>query len=259
MNVDPEILRPHLALIALELSRLGGVIATSPIPWAQAPARVRTGLLIALLAAVHDQGESPVVALESAGWAATNMFSEAMVGICIGMTVRLSIAAAEIAGNAIATPMGFGAAQAFDPTTGSTDSALARLFRQLAMLLALSVGIHRIMIGVLLSSFRALPVGTTAHLEATFPVLLDFSSHVLVVGVQLALPLLSVLFMANVALGFIARAAPTMQIFNVGFAVLLATGGAVLVLSTPEFGHEMVEEMERNVRYLEALMFALMP
>jgi flagellar biosynthetic protein FliR len=255
----PEFFRPELALAALELSRLSGVVAVSPIPWSNTPKRVKAGLLIFLLAVVHGKGQSPVTAIESPLWAAEHISTELIVGLSIGMVVRLSIAAAEIAGSALALPMGFTAAQAFDPTIGSTDSVLTRLFRHLALLLAVITGLHRVMLGTLLSSFHLLPVGTATHLEATFPLFLELSAHVLRVGVQLALPLLSILLMANVALGFVARAAPTMQIFNVGFAVLLATGAAVLLISLPDLSHELALGFDRNAIYFERLLAELSP
>jgi flagellar biosynthetic protein FliR len=253
----PAWFRPELGLAALELGRLSGVVAVSPIPWNNAPTRVRVGLLLFLLAAVHGLGESKIVGVQSAGWAASNISTEFIIGASIGMVVRLSIAAAEIAGGAIAMPMGFAAAQAFDPTMHTTDSVLTRLFRSLALLLALIAGFHRVMLEAVITSFRILPVGTATHIEATFPIFLELCGHVVSVGVRLALPVLSVLLMANVALAFVARAAPTMQIFNVGFAVLLATGAAVLVISLPDLSRELVIGFDRNARYFERLMIEL--
>lgn len=255
--LHPGWFRPELGLAALELGRISGVVAVAPIPWTNTPARVRVGLVIFLLAAVHGLGDSKVVGIPSAGWAASNIATELIIGLSIGMVVRLSVAAAEIAGGAIALPMGFSAAQAFDPTLGSTDSVLTRLFRNLALLLALIVGLHRAMLGTLVASFRLLPVGTATHVEATFPIFAELCAHVLAVGVQLALPVLSVLLMANVALAFVARAAPTMQIFNVGFAVLLATGAAVLVIFLPDLSRELAIGFDKNARYFERLMFDL--
>jgi len=253
----PEWFRPEVGLAALELGRISGVVAVSPIPWSNTPARVRAGLIIFLLAAVHGSGETGIDGIPSAAWAAANISTEFIIGASIGMVVRLSIATAEIAGGAISLPMGFSAAQAFDPTMGSTDSVLTRLFRNLALLLALIAGLHRAMLGTLLHSFSMLPVGSAAHLEATFPLFLELGGLVLSTGVQLALPLLAVLLMANVALAFVARAAPTMQIFNVGFAVLLATGAAVLVISLPDLSRELAIGFDRNARYFERLMVEL--
>jgi flagellar biosynthetic protein FliR len=253
----PESFRPEIGLAALELGRISGVVAVSPIPWSNAPARVRVGLVLFLLLAVHGQGEIPMGEIPSAAWAASNIATEFIIGLSIGMVVRLSVVVAEIAGGAIAMPMGFSAAQAFDPTMGSTDNVLTRMFRHLALMLALISGLHRAMLGTLLSSFRIVPVGSRAHVEATFPLLLELGAHVISVGVQLALPLLSVLLMANVALAFVARAAPTMQIFNVGFAVLLATGAAVLMISLPDLSRELVIGYDKNARFLERLLVEL--
>ena len=253
----PEWFHLDVGRAALELGRISGVVAVSPIPWGNSPTRVRVGLVLFLLAAVHGLGESDIDDIPSAGWAATNIATEFIIGASIGMVVRLSIAAAEIAGGAIALPMGFSAAQAFDPTMGSTDSVLTRLFRYLALLLALVVGLHRAMLETLLTSFRLLPVGTARHIEATFPIFMDLSAHVLVVGLSLALPVLAVLLMANVALAFVARAAPTMQIFNVGFAVLLATGAVVLLISMPDLSRELATGFDRNTRYFEWLIVEL--
>jgi flagellar biosynthesis protein FliR len=252
-----EWFRPEIGLAALELGRLSGVVAVSPIPWSNAPTRVRVGLILFLLAAVHGQGNSPVSVVQSAGWAASNISTEFIIGASIGMVVRLSLAVAEIAGSAIALPMGFTAAQAFDPTMHSTDSVLTRLFRHLALMLALITGLHRAMLGTVLASFRLLPVGTVTHVEATFPIFLELCGHVLNAGVQLALPVLSVLLMANIALAFVARAAPSMQIFNVGFAVLLATGAVVLVISLPDLSRELVIGFDKDTRYFERLILEL--
>jgi flagellar biosynthetic protein FliR len=254
-----DAIQPELALLALELARISGVVAVSPIPWSNTPKRIRGGLIIFLLAAIHGSGKSPVTELVSAGWAALNTSTEFIVGLCMGMVVRLSVGAAEIAGSTLAMPMGFSAAQAFDPTLGATDSALARMFRHLALLVALIVGMHRVMLGALLSSFHLLPVGTVSHLEATFPLMLELSAHIIAVGVRLALPLLALLLMANVGLGFVSRAAPNMQIFSIGFAVLFATGAVGLLLALPDVAHEMALEFNHSSRYFERLIVDLSP
>jgi flagellar biosynthetic protein FliR len=254
-----ESLRPELALLGLELARVSGVVAVSPIPWANTPRKVRAGLILFLLVVLHGSGRSPVTDMPSAGWAAIHISTELLVGLCIGMVVRLSVGAAEVAGSTLAIPMGFSAAQAFDPTIGASDSVLTRLFRNLTLLLALLAGLHRVMLHTLLSSFHLLPVGTAVHLEASFPLMLELTTHIIGVGVRLALPVLSLLLMANLALAFVARAAPTMQIFNVGFAVLFAVGAVGLLLSLPEVSREIMREFSQNAQYFERLLSDLSP
>lgn len=251
--------QPELALLALELARVSGVVAVAPIPWSNTPRRIKAGLIIFLLAVLHGSGRSPVTELPSAGWAAMHISTELLVGLCIGMVVRLSVAAAEVAGSTLSIPMGFSAAQAFDPTLGSVDSVLTRLFRNMTLLLAVVAGLHRAMLHTLLSSFHLLPVGTAAHVESSFPLMLELTTHIIAVGVRLALPVLALLLMANLALAFVARAAPTMQIFNVGFAVLFTVGAAGLLLSLPEVAREITREFGQSARYFERLLIDLAP
>ena len=132
--------------------------------------------------------------------------AEILIGISIGRVTRLSMAA-EIAGEAIAMPSGFAAAQAIDPPIVGTDSELSVL--------------------------------------------------VLAIDLKLALPLLAVVLMADVALAFVPRAAPTVQIFNVGSAVLLGTGAVVLMLSLPGLSHEIALGFDRNAIHFERLLAEL--
>jgi flagellar biosynthetic protein FliR len=251
VSLPEELLRGQIALGALELARLSGVVALSPVPWHHAPARARVGLLIFLLVLVHGHGGSPVRELTSAAWVAANTFTEFVIGACIGMFVRLCISAAEVMGEAIAPTIGFSAAQAFDPSTGTSDSVLTNVIRTLALLIAVTTGLHRVMLATLIQSFHVVPVGTVLHVEASFPLFLELSGHMLGVGLRLALPVLAVLLMVNVGLGFVARAAPTIQIFNVGFAVLLAVGAAVLYMTLPDFSRVLAAEMGRAEGYFD--------
>lgn len=175
--------------------------------------------------AVHGKGDSRMTELPSAGWAAIHASTELLIGASTGMVVRLSAADAEIAGGAIATPIGLSAAQAFDRTI-SAGSEMPRLLRNLALLVAVITGLHRVMLEAVVSSFHLVPAGKAQQPEATFRPFLELSEHVSRTGLSLALPLLAILLMASAALAFVAGAAPTLQIFNVGFAVLLGTMSA---------------------------------
>lgn len=256
-------LEHEAARFVLEMARVGGVVAVSPIPWTNAPMRVRAGLIIVLGVVVH--GPSPIDAPSPRGqlevlaptWAALCLLSEVGIGAAMGFVVRLTFAAVEVMGSTVALPMGFAAAEAFDPSIGSSDSVLTRLLRQLALLVGLATGLHRVLIAALLSSFRNLPVGQVLAPQAPLPLIVELSAHVLWAGARLALPMLAVLLIANLALGFVSRAAPAMQIFSIGFAVLLATGAAVLIFSLPDLAVEIARETERARESLVRLLDAL--
>lgn len=58
-------------------------------------------------------------------------------------------------------------------------------------------------------------------------------------GLLLALPLITALLIANLAMGVLARVAPQLNIFAVGFPVTLVSGFIVLMFSMPYFGAAM--------------------
>ena len=73
----------------------------------------------------------------------------------------------------------------------------------------------------------------------------------------MAIPFIAVLFITQVALAFISRAAPAMQIFSIGFAVTLATGGLLMVLVLPDLGFELLSEVSRTGGKIETLLSAV--
>jgi flagellar biosynthetic protein FliR len=240
----------------LETVRISGLIVVAPLPWTMAPLRARAVLVLALALAAH--GASPVAPNvgSSSALVAFSVGSEFLLGAALGFVFRLLMAVAEIMADVVAPQIGFGAAQMFDPQTHSTQTALTSVFRNLALLLALLVGVHRVLIGAVLQSFRLIPPGAVSHAERSVPVLLALGSQTLDAGVRMALPVIAILFMTQVALALISRAAPAMQIFSIGFAVTLSVGTLVLVLVLPDFAQEFVAEASHTGARIETLFAA---
>lgn len=255
MNVLELLVAPHLAQLTLELARITGLIIITPIPWEAAPRQVKAGMVLFIALVVHGAADVPVD-LGGPLQASLHIFSEFVLGAAMGFVVRVAVAVAEIAGTAIAPIMGFGAASIFDPATGESDTILTRLFRQLFILLALALGVHRIILGSLVASFHALPVGSGMNLGAGAPIFIELTTRALAAGVTLALPAIAILTMVQLALAFVSRAAPSMQIFSIGFAVLLATGAVVLYATVPDLAHEMMTQMNDIGRRIEDVVIA---
>ena len=74
---------------------------------------------------------------------------------------------------------------------------------------------------------------------------------------RLALPVVAVLLVVQVALAFISRAAPAMQIFSVGFAFALVAGSVTLTLSLPDMTTAIVEELSRVGPRIESVVASL--
>ena len=251
-----SLLRAEVGTFALETVRIAGVVIAAPLAWVSAPLRVRSALVLLLAFAAHAEvGGS----LTPRPWEqmAFGAGSEFMLGLGIGFVVRLFVAVAEMAADFIAPMMGIGAAQLFDPQTKSMQNVLSTLLRNFAILLAVLSGLHRVVLGGVMASFKAVPVGSLTNPASETPVILAMTTDALATGVRIAIPFIAILFMTQVALAFISRAAPAMQIFSIGFAVTMATGALVMVMVLPDMGAELLNEVQRSGEKIETLLVAV--
>jgi len=251
-----SLVRAQAGVFALETVRIAGVVIAAPLAWQSAPLRVKGGLVLLLAFAAHAEGAAGL-GEHSIERMAFSAGSEFMLGLGIGFVARLFVAVAEMAADHIAPMMGIGAAQLFDPQTKSMQNVLSTVLRNFAVLLGLIAGIHRVVLGGVLASFRAVPVGSMTNPALETPVILAMTSEALATGVRIAIPFIAILFMAQIALAFISRAAPAMQIFSIGFAVTMATGALVMVLVLPDLGYELLTEVSRSGGKVETLLTAV--
>jgi flagellar biosynthesis protein FliR len=244
------ILRTELSLFLLECGRIAGVIIVTPLAWMYAPVRIRVVLVLLLGLVAHGMS----VGAESPGspiLVASALVVELAIGIVMGLVVRFVVAIAEVCGEVMSPAMGLGMASAFNPATQSHESQIANILRYFVVLIALLSGVHRVVLGGLLAGFRLLPVGSAGNVALALPSLIHLSSAVITAGVRIALPLVAILYMTQIALAFIARAAPQMQVFNVGFAVMLAVGLSVFALILPDVARAFVIELSQVATHLE--------
>ncbi|HET9934274.1 MAG TPA: flagellar biosynthetic protein FliR [Polyangiaceae bacterium] len=250
------LIRAEAAAFSLEAVRIAGLIITAPLAWSGAPARVRAALVVLLTLAVHGQGTLSPELASSASRIAASVGTEFLLGAAMGMIARLSVAAVEVAAEQIGMAMGLGVAQVFDPQAHGPHNVLGGILRNLALVVALGVGLHRTLLGALIASFRGIPPGSLLSLGLYGETFTSLGSLVFSTGVRLSMPIIAVLLMAQVALAFVSRAAPTMQVFSVGFAVTLGVGAFVLVLSLPDLAQEIAADMSQVQGRIETLLSA---
>ncbi|HET9957417.1 MAG TPA: flagellar biosynthetic protein FliR [Polyangiaceae bacterium] len=252
-------LRAQACAFFLALVRISAMLVTAPLPWSTAPSRTRVILALLLTVCAYDRSPEWEALGANVLRSAASVGGEFMLGAAIGLVVRTTVAAVEIAADQMATSMGLGAAQMFDPEMHATSNVLSQILRYLAMFVAVSVGFHRLVLLATIQSFKIIPAGSVLAPESFAPSLSTLVSTALSTGVRLAMPIVAVLFMTQVALAFISRAAPAMQVFSVGFAVTLGVGGLVLLMALPDFTFELVADMSQLESRLSVLFSNLLP
>lgn len=222
-----------LAALIFPLTRILAMIASSPILGnKQVPARVKIGLsvLLAIIVAPTIDG-MPSVAVGSLQGLLI-MIQQIVIGVAMGLTLRLIFTAVEMAGELAGMQMGLGFASFYDPVNGVHSPVIAQWLGMVATLAFLAMDGHLYILSAMVESFRTLPIGNMMPTKGFYDAA-SWGGSIFVYGLQISLPLLAALLTANIGLGILTRAAPQLNLFAIGFPITLAIGFFVLALSMP--------------------------
>jgi flagellar biosynthetic protein FliR len=159
--------------------------------------------------------------------------SELLIGLVIGLAVRLLFAAFEVAGDLLGIQIGFGAVQLLDPMTAQHSSLVSEYFRIIASLVFLSLNAHMIVVAAIVSSYDAIPPFGARLSPALGEEVLQLSQHMFLVALQLAAPVLVALILINLLLAMLGRAVAQINVFVLSFPITIAGGLLVLGLALP--------------------------
>jgi flagellar biosynthetic protein FliR len=156
-----------------------------------------------------------------------------LIGVAIGFVLQLVFDAVGLAGQVLANTMGLSFAFNVDPLRGASTAAIGQFYVVLMVLTFLVLDGHLAVIQLVVDGFRTLPVGLQG-LGSEGMLRLAASGSLLFSGaISIALPGLTALLVANIGFGLISRAAPTLNIFAVGFPITIVFGLVVLQLGLP--------------------------
>ncbi len=222
----------------LVLFRITGVMMLAPVfgsAMAPVPLKIFLSLLLALLffPMLKGQGSAPPM---DATLLTLAVAWELAVGLLIGFAASLLFAGVQFGGHLIDQELGLQQANLLDPMLNEQISIMGQFKVLLATLIYLLINGHHLLITALSDSFRAVPLmglrfseGAALHLSDTL------IRDVFRMGVEIAAPALVTLFLITIALAFMARTAPEMNIFGLSFSLRLAVGFVVIALGVGLF------------------------
>ncbi len=147
------------------------------------------------------------------------LLTQLVVGLSLGFLVFLVFAAVQSAGALIDLFGGFTLAQAFDPQSQVNGAQFTRLFQMTALALLFTSGGYQMIIGGLVRSFDAVPLTGEFAVDGLAAMLVAAMSQMFLAALQIAGPLVVVLFLADVGLGLLTRVAPALNAFQMGFPI----------------------------------------
>lgn len=216
--------------------RIAGLFMTAPIIGTRSvPVRVRVILAIAVTIVVFPViTEIPNIDPVSPDGVLISI-QQVIIGISMGLCMRVVFIALEVAGQAIGQLMGLMLASMVDPMNGNQVPIIGQFYLLLATLLFLAVNGHLLMIKVLADSFNSLPIGDTGISSNGAWDLLIWTGKIINFAVVIALPALVSLLIVNLSFGVMTRSAPQLNIFAVGFPIMIILGVLIIFFSLNSF------------------------
>lgn len=224
----------------LEATMLAGVrmaaflVIAPPFSYKSFPMRIKAMLAIGLALAVSPAVTQDYQVQSTSGFF-TSLVLELVTGAALGFLVYLAFAAVQSAGSLIDLQSGFNMAQAFDPSQNVMGAQYTKLFNMTAIALMFTSDSYQLIIAGLARSFGAVPMGS--GLGALAPELfITGVTQMFLAALQIAGPLVVVLFLADVGLGLLTRVAPQLNAFAMGFPLkilLTLTVGTFVYLALP--------------------------
>jgi len=232
MRIDISFLPALAATFMLVFARVGAMVMLLP-GFGESNIPVRIKLAIALLLTMiilplHRNAYH--VDLSSMSAMGVLMVHEIIIGIVLGATARVTLAALAVAGSVIAQQLGLGFVTAVDPTQGQQGLLIGNFLTILGMTLLFATDSHHLVISALNESYRifspgeAMPTGDIAALATR-----AFASA-FKIGMQLSAPFLVFGLVFNMGLGILARLMPAMQVYFVGTPLAILIGFMIFAL-----------------------------
>lgn len=217
-------------IVIWPMLRIGAFLAfTSMFSIRAVNLRIRVSLSFLLAFFVSQQIEIPHLDPMSAQ-GLMEIFRQILIGLTLGLIFQVASASLVVAGQAISGSMGLTMASMVDPALGNIP-VLSSFLNILGTLIFLGIGGHLIVFGLVLESFKLMPIGHEFFTQDMLGKMIHWSSVMFVGALLIGLPVMMTLLFINVGLGFVARAAPSLNIFTVGFPALILVGFGILIIS----------------------------
>ncbi|MCU0578150.1 MAG: flagellar biosynthetic protein FliR [Desulfobacterota bacterium] len=222
---------------AIVLIRVASILFLMPLLGTRyVPVLVKVGLALVIslillpLVAVEVQGRL----FEPAGFV-FYLIAELMIGLCLGLAVKLIFAGIQLAGEFLGYQMGLAMASLIDPQSGLNTTVVAEFNYLAGLLLFLALDGHHWFFKALVESFREIVPGGWQMKTGLYHYLLQLSGKMFVVAVKLAAPVTAIILFTQIALGLTAKMVPQINLLMASFPLTIGLGLLFWLLSLDLF------------------------
>lgn len=244
-----DALAQHLVPAAMVVARVGGLAFHGPVLSSPAiPVRIKALLVVTLGLAIYPTvaATSTLSHAPSLSMALPLLILEVGIGAFIGFCASLPLLAAQFGGMSMGQQIGLGFARFYNPAIGDDSDALEQILFFLALATFLSLGGLESMFSAVAFSFTSLPAGAVPSMllgEGVNPaaIVTGGVTAAFELGLRVAAPLLAIVCLETVVMGYLSKSVPQLNIMSVGFPIRIVVGLFVIVTSLAAIDEALVD------------------
>ncbi len=247
--IDPIRFRTYM----LVLMRISVILYLMPVFSSEAfPNMLKTGLAMVVSLALYtvvtvDLSRFPMDVVSTG----LLLGGEVMIGMTLGLCIRIFLGSVQLAGQVIGFQMGFAMINVVDPQTGSNVSIMDQLGYWVCLITFLAFNGHHVMLTALVDSFDLVPMGFFALDKAMLAKMTVMMAHLFALAVKIGAPVIAALIFVSAGFGLIAKFSPQMNVMIVAFPLKIIGGLVLFALSL-----EIIVRVTRD--YVQGLKQLLM-
>jgi flagellar biosynthetic protein FliR len=246
---------------SLILARVGTFVAALPFLGGRlVPRSIKVGLTVSLssmwfFSHGYASINSPLLPAEGIHWLAFGvaLARESLLGAVLGYAFSLFLVPARVAGEFIGQELGLSLANLTDPSGENSATLVGQLFEMVGVLVLFGFDGHHVWLASLHATFGRWPIGGPIEPLPVVPLVSGLAAaHEW--GLLLAAPVAICTFITSMVLAFMARTAPQLNLFSIGFALRLGVGLVAALLFLPDFVTSFAAVVGRFSDFLRRLI-----
>jgi flagellar biosynthetic protein FliR len=219
-----------LLAFLLVLARVSGALVFVPLPgFSGMPGMARAAFSLAFTLALAPRWPRLDGTGAGAGTLAAWAVAEAAIGVAIGLAAAMVLEVTIFAAQMLGMPAGYGYAQTVDPNTEADAGILLVVAQLMAGMLFFALGMEGQVLRLFSASLEKIPPGGYVFQLASAEAFIRLGGSLLAAGARLALPVVALLVMVDVALALVGRLNAQLQLLSLAFPAKMLTALFVLV------------------------------
>lgn len=179
--------------------------------------------------------------------------NEVIAGLTLGFFTNLCFMSVRFAGNIMDLQVGFSMMSMYDPSTSSNTTLIEHMIYWFSLVLFFIIDGHHMLIRALIDSFSNIQIGQFFLSNDNINVIISAFTSYFAVGIKIAIPIMIILLITDLAMGLVARTVPQLNIMILGLPIKILIGLLAFSLALPIFMNIIIANFQTIPNFIKSL------